>query len=101
MSEGAPRAAMPEAIRVGRNHMARLHQRLQWRLPMWVVFGPGTIEYPHHWVARMHIVLPEARATRFVITNDSLDQLRATLPPALTYFPRHPDDPPHLVEVWL
>ena len=60
------------------------------------VFGPGTIEYPEHWVARMHVVLPAARATRFVITHDTLDGLRTILPPGLTCFPRHPNDPPHL-----
>ena len=85
----------------GGGYMARLHWRLRARLPLWCVFGPGTIEYPHHWVARMHVVLPEQRTTRFVITHDSLGELRAILPPGLTYFPRHPDDPPHLVEVWL
>jgi hypothetical protein len=102
MTDGAPRAAMPGAIRVpGGDYMARLHWRLRARLPLWTVFGPGTIEYPAHWVARMHVVLPEARATRFVITHDSLGELRAILPPGLTHFPRHPDDVPHLVEVWL
>jgi hypothetical protein len=93
---------MPRAIRVPTgDYMARLHWRLRARLPLWAVFGPGTIEYPHHWVARMHVVLPEARVTRFVITHDTLEGLRAILPPALTYFPRHPHDPPYLVEVWL
>jgi hypothetical protein len=83
------------------DYMARLHWRLQCRLPMWVVFGPSTIEYPDQWVARMHVALPEPKVTRFVMTHDSLDELRSILPPGLICLPRYRDDPPHLVEVWL
>lgn len=96
LSEMIPVVRVPSA-----DYMARLHWRLQRRLPMWVVFGPGTREYPHHWVARMHVTLPETKATRFVITHDTLSELREILPPGLVCLPRYRGDPPHLVEVWL
>ncbi len=38
---------------------------------------------------------------RFVMTHDSLDELRAILPPGLTCLARHPSDPPEIVETWL
>jgi hypothetical protein len=83
------------------DYMARLHWRLRARLPMWVVYQPGNREYPHHWVARMFVTLPDTRATRFVMTHDTLPELREILPPGLTPFVRAPVDPPEIHEVWL
>ena len=83
------------------DYMARLHWRLRARLPMWVVYRPVTREYPGRWVARMHVTLPETRPTRFVMTHDSLDELRSLLPPALTWMERNPQDVPEIEEVWL
>lgn len=82
-------------------YFARLHYRLRARLPMWVVYRPGTAEYPRHWVARMHVTLPEPRASRFVITHDTLAELREMLPPGLTRLPRFSEDVPEIEEVWL
>jgi hypothetical protein len=82
-------------------YMARLHWRLHARLPMWVIYRPGTREYPRHWVARMHVTLPQAKPTRFVITHDTLADLRAMLPPDLTWMRRDRFDVPEIEEVWL
>ncbi len=82
-------------------YFARLHQKLRHRLPMWVVYRPGTVEYPNHWVARMHVALPEPRPSRFVISHDSLVELRSILPAGLTRLVRAPDDMPEIVEMWL
>ena len=72
-------------------------------LPMWVVYRPVTREYPGVWVARMHVTLCRKHAlrTRFVMTHDSLDELRSLLPPALTWMERNPQDVPEIEEVWL
>ena len=89
-------------VRVPRaDYMARLHWRLRARLPMWVVYRPVTREYPGRWVARMHVTLPETRPTRFVMTHDSLDELRSLLPPDLARMQRNPLDVPEIEEVWL
>jgi hypothetical protein len=103
MSDGAPGAAMPRAVirvPVG-SYMARLHARLRRRLPVWVIYRPGTREYPDRWVARMHVVLPALRPTRFIITHDTLADLRTLLPPGLVMAARTPNDAPEIVEVWL
>jgi hypothetical protein len=78
----------------------RLHWRLRARLPMWVIYHPITREYPGVWVARMHVALPEARPTRFVITAPSLFELRDLLPPDTTRMARHETDVPEIQEVW-
>ena len=73
-------AAMIEAIPIADpGYFARLHWRLRERLPVWVVYRPITREYPGAWVARMHVVLPELRPTRFVVTHDTLKELRTRL----------------------
>ena len=81
--------------------MARLHYRLWNRLPQWVIYRPTTADYSGRWVARMHVTLPVHRATRFVITHDSLEELRATLPPGLYCIGRDPEDAPVIEEVWI
>jgi len=88
-------------VAVSKDHLHRLTARLQGRLPMWVVYGPTTREYPGKWVARMHVTLPEARPTRFVMTHDSLAELRELLPPWLNRLSRDPEDAPEIIEVWL
>ena len=82
-------------------YFAKLHYRLRDRLPMWVVYRPITREYPGLWVTRMHVCLPTPRPSRFVMTHDSLAELRALLPPALTWLPRDPNDVPEIEEMWL
>lgn len=82
-------------------YFSKLHYRLRERLPIWTVYRPGTREYPDSWVARMHVALPEPKVTRFVITHDTLDELRSILPPGLTKLNRSPQDAPEIVETWL
>lgn len=81
--------------------MARLHDRLRDRLPLWVVYRPVTREYPGKWVARMHLVRPCARATRFVLAHDTLEELRTMLPPGLFNLGRDIDDVAEIEEVWI
>jgi hypothetical protein len=83
------------------DYFTRLHLRLQNRLPCWVVYRPGTREYPSHWVARMHIQIPVAKPTRFVLSHDSLEELRDLLPPGLTMLGRAVLDPVKIEEVWI
>lgn len=91
------------ALITSSGHMERLHRRLTncGRFPMWVVCLPITREYYGYWVARMHVTLPSPKPTRFVITHDTLDELRAILPRGLVNIGRHRDDLPEIEEVWL
>jgi hypothetical protein len=91
----------PVVLVEDKHRFTRIHERLKRRLPMWVIYTPHTREYPGRWVARMHVTLPEPKPTRFVITHDTLPDLRAMLPPGLTRMPRDPDDVPEIKEVWL
>jgi hypothetical protein len=93
--DGVPAVVVPDG------RMARLHHRLRHRLPMWVIYWPITREYPGSWVARMHVTLPEPKPTRFVVTHDSLPELRSILPPGLVCMGRHVDDMPEIQEIWL
>lgn len=88
-------------VTVTRAYLSKLHYRLRARLPMWVVYDQTTREYPGMWVSRMHITLPEPRPTRFVMSHDSLEELRALLPPGLSRLSRDKSDPPEVVEIWL
>ena len=102
MTETLVRADGHPVVLVPRGqYFARLHCRLRRRLPMWVIYRPGTREYPDHWVARMHIVLPDPRSTRFVMTHDTCQELRSMLPPGLTFMRRNDDDAPEIEEIWL
>jgi hypothetical protein len=85
----------------GADYMARLHWRLRQRLPAWVVYRPVTREYPSRWVARMHVTVPEPKPTRFVITHDTLEELRSLLPEGLARLAHDPLDPPEIEEVWI
>jgi hypothetical protein len=91
----------PVVVVPGQHYMARLHDRLRFRLPIWTIYRPITREYPGHWVARMHIARPTLRPTRFVMTHDTLEELRGVLPPGLTRLARDPNDLPEIEEVWL
>ncbi len=94
-ADGYPVVTVPDG------YLTRLHYRLRDRLPMWTIYDATTREYPGKWVARMHVTLPEARPTRFVMTHDSLEEVRGLLPPGLSCLTRNPSDPPEIVETWL
>jgi hypothetical protein len=91
---------IPDPIIVKQGYMARVHWRLRARLPMWVVYRPITREYPGQWVARLWVTLPEDKPSRFVITHDTLEELR-TIIPADVRLMRNPDDPPEIEETWI
>lgn len=91
---------MPVVVLPTGDYFARLHERLRSRMPVWVVYRPTTREYPGHWVARMHVILPDLKPTRFVVTHDTLEELREMLPPGLIRLARDPNDLPEIVEVW-
>jgi len=82
-------------------HFWRLHARLKKRLPVWTVYRPITREYPGLWMARMHVVLPVVKPTRFVLIHDSLEELRTLLPPGLVKAAADPRDVPEIEETWL
>lgn len=88
-------------VRVSGPFLHRLHWRLRERLPMWVVYRPITREYPGVWVARMHVTRPETKPTRFVMTHDTLCQLRTLLPPGTVNLGRQLGDVPEIEEVWV
>lgn len=88
-------------VKVERNHLWKLHDKLRARLPMWAIYNQTTREYPGLWVARMHVILPESKPTRFVMTHDSLEEIRGILPPGLTRLARNSLDVPEIVETWI
>jgi hypothetical protein len=92
---------MSDPVLVTREHLLRLHYRLQEKLPMWVVYNKETKDYPGLYVARMHLALPEPMATRFVMTHESLHGLRELLPPGLCMLKRAEQDEPTIIEIWL
>jgi hypothetical protein len=61
----------------------------------WVV-SAGEDEHHGKLVARMVTVLPSA----FVLVADTLEELRAMLPPGLERSERQPVDPPVVIELW-
>ena len=92
----------PSTIRIlDENYFARLTHRLRERLPMWTVYRPITREYPGLWVTRMHVSRPIPRPTRYVLTHDSLDELRGILPPGMWNLGRMAGDVEEIEEVWL
>lgn len=94
-------AAMVPVQISNHGYFARLHFRLQSRLPLWVVYRPICREYPGKWVSRMHISLPQPRPTRFVMTHDTYDELIEMLPPGLARLERNSEDAPEIKETWL
>lgn len=67
----------------------------------WTVYDHPA-DYPQHFVARRWIARGGAViATAEMFTADSLEELRALLPPGLIVFPRSPSDDPTIVECWM
>jgi hypothetical protein len=95
------RDGYPVVIVPGVAYFTKLTWRLRRRLPMWVIYRRPTPEYGLVWVARMHIALPAPRITRFVMTHDSLAELRGMLTPVgLTRLERASEDLPEIIETW-
>lgn len=92
---------MADARQTDAAEAAKLHFSFQERLPMWVVYRPTTSDHPGHWCCRMHLTLPAHSSTGTYLLGDSLEQIRAQLPPGLTCLGRQDDDEPVIEEVWL
>jgi hypothetical protein len=88
-------------INVKKPYLHKLHYRLRMRLPIWVIYKPTTSDYYGKWVARMHVALPEAKPTRFVMTHNSLEELRNLLPVGLEKMERSRLDDIVIQEVWI
>ena len=71
-------------------------------LSIWTVYDHPR-DYPDSWVARRSAISRTVGVviTADMFTADTLDELRALLPPGLYRLPRYPQDDPKIVEVWL
>lgn len=66
-------------------------------IPLWVIYDHPR-DMPEYFVARKWLT---DQPTEVVLTADSLDALRDLLPHGLNPIPRHANDDPNIVEVWL
>lgn len=78
--------------------IATYHYREQ--IPMWAVYKHPS-DWPHGYVARLHISLPAPAATNAAIYGGSLQEIREALPRGLIRIERHPQDEEHIVEAWV
>ena len=59
-------------------------------------------DHPGKFTARRHEVFPgRSSATQHLLVADSLEAIRALLPPGLYLIPREPNDDPVIVESWI
>lgn len=65
-------------------------------LNLWTIYARPT-DYPQSFVARRFQL---DKPTNEVIVRDTLEEVRAALPPGLHRMERHPSDDPVIVEVW-
>jgi hypothetical protein len=70
-------------------------------LPMWVVFGPGTIDQPGLYLARLWLTLPQPRMTNVLIRAGSLAEIHRLLPDGLNLLPRSASDDPNIIETFI
>jgi hypothetical protein len=71
-------------------------------LHLWTVYDHPR-DYPDSYVARLMLIGRRGviQRTNAMYTADSLDELRSLLPPGLTCLPRHEEDDPVILEVWI
>jgi hypothetical protein len=101
LEDAASYADYIKAVEQVREQAAAEHARLLDRMPMWVVFGPGTSDQTGLFVAQLWICLPEPVNTSLLIRADTLQHIRDLLPNGLTLMPRQPDDDANILEIWL
>lgn len=71
------------------------------RVSVWTVYDHPR-DYPDAWVARRsEIGFGTVTHTADMFTADTLDELRALIPPGLVCVRRSPGDDPKIVEIWL
>ncbi len=71
-------------------------------LQLWTIYNRPK-DYPNHYVARLTLIGPAgpSHMPRLLISTD-LDAIRIQMMQlGLACINRHPDDEPHIVEVWL
>lgn len=67
----------------------------------WTIYD-RPIDYPASYVARKWVAIHGTVVpTTEMFVGDSVDEVRALLPPGLIQFPRHPSDDAKIVECWL
>lgn len=70
-------------------------------LTIWTI-TTNTRDYGDKFVARSHSIVPgRSVAGTKVFIADTLEEVRAMLPPGLTWVGREPDDQMVIVESWL
>jgi hypothetical protein len=70
-------------------------------LTIWVIYRSPS-DYPGKWVLRGHDIGPGSVTSHAKkIVADTLQELRAHLPPGLVPLTLHPDDDPVIYETWL
>lgn len=71
-------------------------------LAIWTIYA-GPRDYPDHFVARKFLVgrHNQAIATQDMFVADSIEEVRALLPPGLIRLARTPSDDARIVESWL
>jgi hypothetical protein len=69
-------------------------------LSIWTVYDHPR-DYPQHYVARRTEIGVPSVVTKDMFVADTLDEVRALLPPGLHRLPRYENDDPVIVEVWL
>jgi hypothetical protein len=52
-------------------------------------------------VARPHSAFHDGKPMDFLLEAETLQEIRALLPPGLRYIPRSPEDAPVIVETWI
>jgi hypothetical protein len=87
-----------------RETLTEIHLANQQDLPMWVVYGPGTSDYPGLHVMRMFISRPSGmitvEPTNVLVRAVSLEQIRDLVPLGLHCLARNPHDDANIIETW-
>ena len=67
------------------------------KMPLICVYDHPS-DYPNNYVAR---VWDANRPTRLIVLADTLDEIRAKIPPVMKRLPKAPQDDAVIVEVWM
>ena len=90
-----------KAVEHVRERVAAEQEKFSDRLPMWVVFGPGTTDQSELFVTRLWLALPELTYTSLLVRAGTLQEIRDLLPDGLVLLPRQSDDDPNIIETWI
>jgi len=91
-----------DGLRAAREKLSTAHVAIgSERLPIWVVYGKGTSDFPGYYLARLFRSRPTPQATSIIVRAPHLDEIRAVLPLELTRLNRRKDDDPNVLEIWV